>query len=136
MSAERKLTRSLKTKEERRRLRLAAQAATLASVVFDGDAPTQAALKVRIAIGLNGVILQRKHKVPDMARMLKMVRVGYVTFDPKRDGESDWMTWWKDVLQQRGLEAAWRAERDKLEGERATRALEEKLRIDEKARAQ
>lgn len=111
MSAARKLQRDQRSKQEAEQLRMAAKAATVASLVFDGDAPTKAALKIRIAIGLNFVLLCRAKKMNDLGRALRMVRSGFFEYDEKRDGPSQFMRWWKQVLEQRAMEDAWHAER-------------------------
>ena len=104
MTATRALRRKEASREEALQRQLAAQAGAIASMVFDGDAPTLDTLKARIAIGLNFVLLCRKNKTKDLARALRMVRCGWVEYDSKRDGPSEWMRWWQDVLQHRVTE--------------------------------
>lgn len=110
MSAIRKLQRTSATKEEAAKLRMGKRAVVVAGRLFDGPPPSVDALKIRIAIAINLIRLAEKAQMKDLDGVLKTIRVGWVSYDAKRDGPSDYMRWWQQVLEQRALEAAWWAE--------------------------
>lgn len=111
MSATRKLERSLRTKEEHEQLKMAAKAAAVAALAFEGEAPTIAALKIRIAIGLNFVLICKELKMQDLGRALHAARVARAGYNAEKDGPSQMMRWLDDVIEHSALEDAWRAEK-------------------------
>lgn len=110
MTAERKLKRAQRTKQDDAKLKMGARALLVAERLFDGQPPTVAALKIRVALGLQLIRLGTKAQMKDMDGVIKQVRLGYVTYDEKRDGPSDFMRWWKQVIEQRALEEQWHVE--------------------------
>lgn len=117
MSATRKLQRNGHDKRERDRRMLGLRAAAVAGTLFDGEPPTHAAAKIRVAIGLNFIHLCEKAGMKDLDRALHQVRVGYVSYVEEKDGPSEFMRWFKQVVEQRALEAAWRDEQAEKERE-------------------
>ena len=54
--------------------------------------------------------LCEKAGMKDLDRALHQVRVGYVSYVEEKDGPSEFMRWFKQVVEQRALEATWHEE--------------------------
>ena len=112
MSATRQFQRNGHDKRERDRRMLGLRAAAVAQSLFEGNPPTNAAAKIRVAIGLQFIRLCEKAGMKDLDRALHQVRVGYVSYVEEKDGPSEFMRWFKQVVEQRALEATWRDEQE------------------------
>lgn len=106
MSATRQFQRNGHDKRERDRRMVGLRAAAVAQTLFDGAPPTHAAAKIRVAIGLQFIRLCEKAGFKDLDRALHQVRVGYVSYVEEKDGPSEFMRWFKQVIEQRALEEA------------------------------